>query len=39
MVIYPDGIWMKVTCKKDIDLIIESYIINKKTVKKLLINN
>ena len=26
MVIYPEGIWLKVTNKKDIDLIIEKYI-------------
>ena len=26
MVIYPEGVWMKVTTKKDIDLIIEKYI-------------
>ena len=33
MVIYPEGIWLKVTNKKDIDLIIEKYI-KHKTIKK-----
>ena len=26
MVVYPENIWMKVTNKEDIDLIIEKYI-------------
>ncbi len=39
MVIYPEGVWMKVTNKEDIDLIIEKYLINKKTIKELLISN
>lgn len=39
MVIYPEGVWMKVTNKEDIDLIIERYIKEKKTIEKLLITN
>ena len=39
MVIYPQGIWFKVTNKEDIDLIIEDYIKNNKLIKKLLISN
>ena len=39
MVIYPEGVWMKVTNKKDIDLIIEKYIKNKKLIKNLLIKS
>ena len=39
MVIYPEGIWMKVTTKEDIDLIIEKYIKENRLVKKLLIEN
>ena len=39
MVIYPEGIWLKVTNKQDIDLIIEKYIKENKLSKKLLISN
>ena len=39
MVIYPEGVWLKVTNKKDIDLIIENYIKKDKLIKKLLISN
>ena len=39
MVVYPEGVWMKVTNKEDIDLIIEEYIINNNVIKKLLITN
>ena len=39
MVVYPEGVWFKVTNKQDIDLIIESYIKNNKVNKKLLISN
>ena len=39
MVIYPEGIWLKVTNKQDIDLIIEEYIKENKLSKKLLISN
>mgnify|MGYP001337290079 CR=1 FL=1 len=39
MVIYPEGVWFKVTNKKDIDLIIENYIKQDKLIKKLLISN
>ena len=39
MVIYPEGIWFKVTNKQDIDLIIEKYIKENKLPKKLLISN
>ena len=39
MVVYPEGLWFKVTNKKDIDLIIEAYIKNNKPIKKLLISN
>ena len=39
MVIYPEGVWFKVTNKKDIDLIIENYIKQNKLIKKLLISN
>ena len=39
MVVYPEGLWMKVTNEEDIDLIIEKYIKNKIKIKKLLINN
>ena len=39
MVIYPQGVWLKVTNKKDIDLIIENYIKKDKLIKKLLISN
>ncbi len=39
MVVYPDGVWLKVTDKKDIDLIIESYIKKNVITKKLLISN
>ena len=39
MVIYPEGTWMKVTNKKDINQIIEKYIKNKKLLKKLLIKS
>ena len=36
MVIYPDGIWMKVTNKKDIDLIIENISKIKRSKKSLI---
>ena len=39
MVIYPEGIWFKVTNKKDIDLIIEKYIKDNRLIKKLLVSN
>ena len=39
MVIYPEGIWLKVTNKQDIDLIVEKYIKENKISKKLLISN
>ena len=39
MVIYPEGVWLKVTNKEDIDLIIENYIKNNLITKKLLIEN
>ena len=39
MVIYPEGVWMKVTTKKDIDLIIEKYIKDNRLVKSLIIKN
>lgn len=39
LVIYPEGVWLKVTNKKDIDLIIENYIKKDKVTKKLLISN
>ena len=39
MVIYPQGVWLKVTNKKDIDLIIENYIKKDKLITKLLISN
>ncbi len=39
MVIYPEGVWLRVTNKKDIDLIIENYIKNGKLTKKVLIGN
>jgi (2Fe-2S) ferredoxin len=39
MVIYPEGVWLKVTNKKDIDLIIEEHIKKDKLIKKLLIRN
>ena len=39
MVVYPEGVWMKVTNEEDIDLIIEEYIKNKKKINKLIINN
>ena len=39
MVIYPEGVWLKATNKKDIDLIIQDYIKKDKLIKKLLIRN
>ena len=39
MVVYPEGIWMKVTNRTDIDLVIEEYIIKNNIIKKLLISN
>ena len=39
MVIYPEGVWLKVTNKKDIDLIIKNYIKKDKLIKKLLISD
>lgn len=39
MVIYPEGLWLQVTNKKDIDLIIEKYLINNRLTKKLVISN
>ena len=39
MVVYPEGLWLKVTNKKDIDLIIENYIKKNKITKKLLISS
>ena len=39
MVVYPEGVWMKVTNKTDIDLLIEEYIKNNNIIKKLLITN
>ncbi len=39
MVIYPEGIWMKVTSKEDIDLIIENYLKKNKVLKDLIIKN
>tara|TARA_S200000501_G_C20496891_1_gene600801 strand:- start:139 stop:450 length:312 start_codon:yes stop_codon:yes gene_type:complete len=39
MVIYPEGIWMKVTTKDDIDLIIEKYIKKNELIQSLLISN
>ena len=39
MVVYPEGIWLKVTNKKDIDIIIEKYIKHNKSIKELVINN
>ena len=39
MVIYPEGLWLKVTNKEDADLIIENVIKNNKLIKKLLISN
>ena len=39
MVIYPEGVWMKVTTKQDIDLIIEKYIKDNRLVKSLIIKN
>ena len=38
MVIYPEGVWMKVTSEQDIDLIIEDYVKNNKPIKHLLIS-
>ena len=39
MLVYPEGIWMKVTNKTDIDLVIEEYIKKNNVIKKLLITN
>ena len=39
MVIYPEGVWLKVTNKEDVDLIIENYIKNNLITKRLLIEN
>ena len=39
MVIYPEGLWLQVTNKKDIDLIIEKYLINNNLTKELVISN
>ena len=39
MVVYPEGVWMKVTNKADIDLVIEEYIRKNNIIKKLLITN
>ena len=37
MVIYPEGVWLKVTNKKDIDLIIDKYIKENNLQKNFLI--
>ena len=34
MVIYPEGVWLKVTNKKDVDLIIDNYIKDNLITKK-----
>lgn len=39
MVIYPEGVWLKVTNKKDVDLIIDNYIKDNLITKRLLIEN
>lgn len=39
MVVYPEGLWMKVTTKSDIDLVIKDYIEKNIIIKKLLISD
>lgn len=39
MVIYPEGVWYKYTCKEDIDLIIEQHILGGNVVTSLKIEN
>ena len=37
MVVYPKGVWFKVKNKKDIDLLIEQFLLKDKIVNKLLV--
>ena len=37
MVVYPQGAWFKVKNKKDIDLLIEQFLVKDKIVNKLLV--